>query len=136
MANPFENNPTFRKVTYRAQWLINGALAVLAAFFAATSDGITDFPKWYLVLVAVLPVLWTYLGVQADTNTSAPATPPKNQGGYIARGGGLLHNIGVLLIVVAVLFFVLALFHLFAVGVGIGGLVLLGIVGLALVLIF
>ncbi len=136
MATPFDGNPTFRKVTYKAQWVINGVLVLLGAYFTATEPSIVDFPKWFLTISAVAPVLWAYLGVQADANTPATA-PPRNEGGYVRRqANGLLHTIGLILVAVAVLLLVLALLGVYSTGVGIGGLLVVGIIGLALILLF
>lgn len=69
MANPLNDYPGARKALYRIQWAVNGALAVLAAYFAASGTAVDALPKWYVLALAILPVAWTYLGVQADANT-------------------------------------------------------------------
>lgn len=60
--------PNARKALYTVQWAVNGILTVAGAFFAATGQADT-LPSWYVVALAVGPVLWTYLGVTAASNT-------------------------------------------------------------------
>lgn len=76
--NPLNDYPAARLWLYRVQWVLNGVIAVLGAYFAVTQTAIDDLPQWYVVTLAVLPVLWTYLGVQAAANT--PTVPPPVEG--------------------------------------------------------
>lgn len=66
--NPLDNLPQVRKVLYVIQWVLNGAATVLGAYFAAADRPIDRLPEWYVVALAVLPVLWTYLGITASKN--------------------------------------------------------------------
>ncbi len=70
--NPLDNLPQVRKVLYVIQWVLNGVATVLGAYFAAVGRDIDRLPEWYVVSLAVLPVLWTYLGITASKNTPAP----------------------------------------------------------------
>lgn len=67
--NPLDNLPQVRKVLYVMQWVLNGAATVLGAFFAAQGRAVDRLPEWYVIALAVLPVLWTYLGITASKNT-------------------------------------------------------------------
>lgn len=67
--NPLNSYPAARKALYTIQWFLNGVATVLGAFFVATQTGAEDLPQWYVVGLAVLPVLWTYLGLTAAGNT-------------------------------------------------------------------
>lgn len=66
--NPLDNLPQVRKVLYVIQWVLNGAATVLGAFFAASDRTVNQLPDWYVISLAVLPVLWTYLGITASQN--------------------------------------------------------------------
>lgn len=67
--NPLSDYPAARKALYTIQWILNGAAAVLGAFFVANGTPTDALPQWYVVSLAVLPVLWTYLGLTAAQNT-------------------------------------------------------------------
>jgi uncharacterized membrane protein YhdT len=69
--NPLDSLPQVRKVLYVIQWVLNGAATVLGAYFAAVGKPIDRLPEWYVVALAVLPVLWTYLGITASKNVPA-----------------------------------------------------------------
>lgn len=65
-------DPKIRKTLYTIQYIVNGVLTVAGAFFAATGQA-DSLPSWYVVALAVGPVLWTYLGLTASNNvTPAP----------------------------------------------------------------
>lgn len=66
--NPLNDVPGVRKVLYVVQWIVNGVLVVAGAVFLANGTEAADLPKWYLLAVAVGPVLWTYLGITAQQN--------------------------------------------------------------------
>lgn len=70
--NPLEQYPSVRRALYTVQWIANGIAAILGAYFAATGTAVDALPQWYVVALAVLPVLWTYLGLTAAVNTPAP----------------------------------------------------------------
>ena len=76
MFNFLDEFPKARKWTYFFQWTVNLALAVLGAYFATVKDSIEALPDWYVVALAVAPILWTYLGLQAGANTPASSPPP------------------------------------------------------------
>ena len=69
--NPLDNLPQVRKVLYVIQWVLNGIATVLGAYFATKGTPVDRLPEWYVVSLAVLPVLWTYLGITASQNTPA-----------------------------------------------------------------
>lgn len=67
--NPLDNLPQVRKILYVIQWVLNGVATVLGAYFAiATDKGLDQLPEWYVIGLAVLPALWTYLGITASQN--------------------------------------------------------------------
>lgn len=68
--NPLDQYPQVRRYLYMLQWVANGVLAVAGAYFAASSAGVDDLPHWYVLTLAVAPVLWTYLGVTAQSNVT------------------------------------------------------------------
>lgn len=67
--NPLDNLPQVRKVLYVVQWVLNGIATVLSAWFLASDRPMDRWPEWFVVSLAVLPVLWTYLGITASKNT-------------------------------------------------------------------
>ena len=69
--NPLDSLPQVRKVLYVIQWVLNGVATVLGAYFVAVGKDLDRLPEWYVVSLAVLPVLWTYLGITASKNTPA-----------------------------------------------------------------
>lgn len=74
--NPLDEYPAVRKALYKIQWTLNGIATVLGAYFVAAQIAPEDLPRWYVIGLAVLPVLWTYLGVTADRNVdSSPPAP-------------------------------------------------------------
>lgn len=66
--NPLDDYPQVRKALYFFQWLVNGVLAVAGAVFAVGDTSIDGLPEWYVLTLAIAPVLWTYLGITAQTN--------------------------------------------------------------------
>lgn len=75
--NPLDQYPAIRQALYLVQWLTTGAQTVLATFFAFQMGTPDDWPRWFLATLAVTPVLWAYLGITAQTNTTvAPTTGP------------------------------------------------------------
>lgn len=73
--NPLDSYPQVRKAVYFVQWVVNGILAVAGAVFLAQGTALEDLPQWYVLAIAIGPVLWTYLGITAQTNVD---TPPPN----------------------------------------------------------
>jgi hypothetical protein len=134
--NFLNDYPKVRKYLYLVQWLVNGVFAVLGAYFVATQTPVDALPEWYVVPLAVLPVLWTYLGLQAGANTPAsePGVPPyQGQHARGAAGYAVLGALGLGLIVLSVLLFVLTLLKVVAFSWVV--LVVLFVVGLVLVFI-
>lgn len=68
--NPLDRNPAARRVLYDVQWGITGLQTVFSAFFAFMYGSPTEWPEWFLATLAVLPVLWSYLGITAKTNVT------------------------------------------------------------------
>lgn len=68
--NPLSKYPRAREVLYLIQWLANGVLSVAGAYFVAAGVDIADLPRWYVITLAVAPVLWTYLGITAQSNVN------------------------------------------------------------------
>lgn len=66
--NPLNEHPELRKKAYLVQWVVNGVLAVAGAYFVATGVSADDLPSWYLTVLGVGPVLWSYLGLTAQQN--------------------------------------------------------------------
>lgn len=84
--NPLDQYPAARKALYTAQWIVNGVLVVAGTVFLATDTATEDLPQWYVLALAIAPVLWTYLGRTAQQNVQsyrdvvegdAPAPPPE-----------------------------------------------------------
>ena len=72
--NPLSDLPGVRNVLYIIQWVINGILVIAGVVFTATGTAIESLPQWYVLALAIGPVLWTYLGLTAQQNT--PSVPP------------------------------------------------------------
>lgn len=72
--NPLNDLPGVRKVLYILQWIVNGILVVAGAVFVVQGTDVEDLPTWYVMALAVGPVLWTYLGITAQQNV--PDVPP------------------------------------------------------------
>jgi len=68
--NPLDQHPEIRRYLYIVQWVVNGILTVAGAYFLIDGTAIEDLPKWYVIAVGVAPVLWTYLGITAQTNVT------------------------------------------------------------------
>jgi hypothetical protein len=75
--NPLNNYPQVRAILYLIQWVVNGVIAVLSAAFGFVYGLPDDWPMWFLGVLAVAPVLWTYLGLTAQQNTPALLRAPK-----------------------------------------------------------
>jgi hypothetical protein len=71
--NPLNDYPKIRKALYKVQWLLAGVTLVLGAYFVLAGYAVEDLPRWYVIGNGLLPVIWGYLGVQADTNTTPPS---------------------------------------------------------------
>lgn len=72
--NPLNKYPKIREYLYLLQWLVNGVLAVAAVVFLVQGRNLEDVPTWYAYAVAIGPVLWTYLGITAQTNVTPTLT--------------------------------------------------------------
>lgn len=68
--NPVDEYPVVRKALYLVQWLANGVLVVAGAVFVVLGTSTDDLPRWYVLALAVGPVLWAYLGLTAQTNVT------------------------------------------------------------------
>ena len=66
--NPLDDKPEVRKGLYLVQWLLTGVQTVLSAAFAFAYGEPANWPQWFLGSLAVLPVLWAYLGLTAQNN--------------------------------------------------------------------
>lgn len=66
--NPLNDMPGLRKALYLVQWIYNGVLTVMVAVLAIQQTPLADAPQWYLYAAGVGPVLWTYLGITAQSN--------------------------------------------------------------------
>lgn len=67
--NPLDNYPAVRSALYMLQWVANGVLTVAGVVFTANGTAIDSLPRWYVLALAIAPVLWTYLGITAQANT-------------------------------------------------------------------
>jgi hypothetical protein len=113
--NFLNDYPTARKYLYLVQWVVNGLFAVLGAYFVAAGYAVDSLPQWYVIPLAVAPVLWTYLGLQAGANTPSNAAPPPYEGPGDRGATNLLYAAGVALLLLAVLLVVLKLLAVVAV---------------------
>lgn len=87
--NPLDKYPRVRAYLYLIQWIVNGLIAVLTAVFTF-QYGLTEidqWPQWFLGIIAVAPVLWTYLGLTAQQNTPAFLTQPTYTHEHTGGGG-------------------------------------------------
>lgn len=66
--NPLDQYPAVRTVLYALQWFLTGVQVVLSALFTFLYGAPDDWPVWFLASLAVLPALWSYLGVTAQAN--------------------------------------------------------------------
>lgn len=83
--NPLNKYPKIREYLYLLQWVVNGVLAVAAVVFLVQGTDLDDVPKWYAYAVAIGPVLWTYLGITAQTNVT-PDLPDEYTLGEVDDG--------------------------------------------------
>ena len=67
--NPLNQYPAVRAAFYMLQWVANGVLVIAGVVFATLGTSLDDLPRWYVLALAIAPVLWTYLGLTAQTNT-------------------------------------------------------------------
>ena len=75
--NPLEQYPGVRKALYTLQWIANGVLSIAGVVFTAQGTNLDALPKWYILALAIAPVLWTYLGLTASANVEPdPPAPP------------------------------------------------------------
>jgi hypothetical protein len=89
--NPLDEYPQARKYLYMFQWLVNGVLTIAGAYFLIEGTPVEDLPKWYYLTLGIAPVLWTVLGITAQTNVAPkepepvepPANPPANPQGML-----------------------------------------------------
>ena len=68
--NPLDRYPRAREVAYFIQWTVNGFLTIAAVVFATLGTRLEDLPRWYLLVLAIAPALWTYLGLTAQQNVT------------------------------------------------------------------
>ena len=69
--NPLDQYPQIRQALYLVQWVVNGVLTVAGVVFVTLGTDLDSLPSWYVLTLAVAPVLWTYLGITAQSNTPA-----------------------------------------------------------------
>lgn len=81
MNNPLDNMPEVRKILYVIQWVYNGAAALLGAYFVVKQTAPDSLPEWYVLGLAIGPVLWTYLGLTASGNVTGKTPDGKNLDG-------------------------------------------------------
>lgn len=67
--NPLDQYPAIRSALYMFQWVVNGVLLIAGVVFATLGVAIDALPTWYVLALAIGPVLWTYLGLTAQANT-------------------------------------------------------------------
>jgi uncharacterized membrane protein YhdT len=68
--NPLDQYPEARKYLYMLQWIVNGVVTIAGAYFLIDGTAMEDLPRWYVLTVGIAPVLWTYLGITAQTNVT------------------------------------------------------------------
>ena len=71
--NPLDSYPKARKALYAVQWVVNGVLTIAGVVFVAQGTALDALPQWYVLALAIAPVLWTYLGLTAQSNVDPPA---------------------------------------------------------------
>lgn len=105
--NPLSNYPGVRSALYLVQWVANGVLTIAGVVFATMGTAIDSLPMWYVLSLAIAPVLWTYLGVTAQQNTPSArdvvegnAEPPAPERGAIDVGTAVV--IGILVVLVLI----------------------------------
>jgi hypothetical protein len=83
--NPLDKYPSVRSALYMVQWVANGILTIAGVVFVTLGRDLDKLPEWYVLALAIAPVLWTYLGMTAQANTpsaqdvadgNAPMPPP------------------------------------------------------------
>ena len=67
--NPLDRYPSIRAALYMIQWVVNGVLVIAGVVFTALGTSLDALPSWYVLALAIAPVLWTYLGLTAQGNT-------------------------------------------------------------------
>lgn len=87
--NPLDQYPGVRKALYLIQWIANGIMGVLGIVFLNDSE--PGVPSQFTLAGLILAFVWTFTGITAQTNTTAP-TP--DEGGatplLVAVVGGVL----------------------------------------------
>jgi uncharacterized membrane protein YhdT len=73
--NPLEQYPEARKYLYMLQWVVNAVVTIAGAYFLVDGTSMDDLPQWYVLTVGIAPVLWTVLGITAQTNVNTPQEP-------------------------------------------------------------
>jgi uncharacterized membrane protein YhdT len=73
--NPLDQYPEMRKYLYMFQWIVNAVVTIAGAYFLIDGTPMDDLPQWYVLTVGIAPVLWTVLGITAQTNVSPPGKP-------------------------------------------------------------
>lgn len=105
--NPLDRYPSVRSALYMVQWVANGILTIAGVVFVTLGRDLDKLPEWYVLALAIAPVLWTYLGMTAQANTpsaqdvaggNAPMPPPER--GAIDVGTAVVIGILVLLVLV------------------------------------
>ena len=66
--NPLTNHPQIRAALYIVQWVVNGILTIAGTVFVALGTSLDALPTWYVLALAIAPVLWTYLGLTAQAH--------------------------------------------------------------------
>lgn len=66
--NPLDKYPAIRSALYMVQWAVNGVLTIAGVVFVSRGVSIDRLPEWYVLALAIAPVLWTYLGLTAQRN--------------------------------------------------------------------
>lgn len=67
--NPLDQYPAVRSALYMLQWVANGVLVIAGVVFTSLGTSLDELPRWYVLSLAIAPVLWTYLGLTAQSNT-------------------------------------------------------------------
>ena len=74
--NPLTNYPAVRSALYIVQWVANGVLTIAGTVFVALGTDLDALPTWYVLALAIAPVLWTYLGLTAQAHVTDDSTIP------------------------------------------------------------
>lgn len=75
MMTPLERYPKVRTALYDLQWVVNGALGLIAVIVLALQG---ELPLWLTITTAAFNFVWAYTGITARQNVE-PADDPAGE---------------------------------------------------------